>query len=250
MLPWYDIQEFLLCCGSKRTPWELGMAVTNEIHTLIPFDQARLYLLDGNGKIEQSFCLGVNPNIEREYYRYYASSEEAVFSTVSAAARFARHYPTVEQCVKNEQSYDAERHFYTEYVKPNHIEHSFGLGLRDNMHALRCLISLDRTCNVPYGQQDIAVMSAVRPHLDNLYQNLFVTISDGQTMRPNAAPFAGVLTKREREIAELLMQGITPQNIGRLLCISPTTVNKHIENIHAKLHVTTRQELLVKLLRG
>ena len=60
----------------------------------------------------------------------------------------------------------------------------------------------------------------------------------------------GALTTREAEIAAFLVKGVTPPNISRELCISITTVNKHIANMHAKLNVSTRQELIVKLLNS
>lgn len=56
------------------------------------------------------------------------------------------------------------------------------------------------------------------------------------------------LTPREREICRLLTQGASPAAIAGKLCVSRPTVYKHIANIHEKLHVTNRQELLLCLL--
>ena len=56
------------------------------------------------------------------------------------------------------------------------------------------------------------------------------------------------LTNREREVLELLCQGIKPVYISRRLHISVGTVNKHIAHIYSKLDVDSKQELLVKLL--
>ena len=41
---------------------------------------------------------------------------------------------------------------------------------------------------------------------------------------------------------------MTPNRIGQTLCVSLPTVYRHIANIHAKLGVSNRQELLLKLL--
>jgi DNA-binding CsgD family transcriptional regulator len=48
------------------------------------------------------------------------------------------------------------------------------------------------------------------------------------------------LTRREREIVEQLAAGCTNAEIAERLTIAPTTVRKHLENIYAKLGVTTR----------
>ena len=56
------------------------------------------------------------------------------------------------------------------------------------------------------------------------------------------------LTEREREVLDLLCQGIKPTFIARELHISTGTVNKHIAHIYRKLGVDSKQELLVKLL--
>lgn len=50
------------------------------------------------------------------------------------------------------------------------------------------------------------------------------------------------LTKREVEILENLVEGLTYQKIAEKLFISPKTVRKHIENIYQKLHVHSKVE--------
>ena len=48
------------------------------------------------------------------------------------------------------------------------------------------------------------------------------------------------LTPREREILELVAQGLTNAQIARMLWISLGTVRKHLENAYGKLEVHTR----------
>lgn len=245
-LPWYSINDFLLHCGGKRSPLAFGQDVLTQIDRLIPFDQGRLYILDCNGQIEATFCLGVDPEVESEYYEFYAKKDTLVYSTVSAASRFARQYPSVEQCVRNYASYGNDD-FFSEYIQPNHIEHSFGLGLRDTHNALRCMISLDRVCSAQFSEDEIEIMRIIRPHLDNLYQNFYVELPDSEGRDIKRYPKC--LTRREQEIAELLIKDVSPKNISNRLSISPTTVDKHLANMHRKLQVATRQELILKLLQ-
>jgi DNA-binding NarL/FixJ family response regulator len=54
------------------------------------------------------------------------------------------------------------------------------------------------------------------------------------------------LSDREREVLELLSQGLADKQIAAELHISPRTVRFHLEHIYAKLHVRSRTEAAVK----
>jgi DNA-binding NarL/FixJ family response regulator len=54
---------------------------------------------------------------------------------------------------------------------------------------------------------------------------------------------AGPLTAREREVAKLVAEAHTSEEIAELLVISPRTVERHRENILAKLGMRDRVEL-------
>lgn len=55
------------------------------------------------------------------------------------------------------------------------------------------------------------------------------------------------LTEREKEILQLLVSGLTKQQIGDKLFISFHTVNTHLKNIYGKLHVNTRTGAVSKV---
>jgi DNA-binding NarL/FixJ family response regulator len=110
------------------------------------------------------------------------------------------------------------------------------------------MFSLERVRDIKYSEVEIAIMSQIRAHLDNLYQNFYVPVPGSNDTAKNKIMEDSRLTSREVEIAELLTRGVTPVYISEKLYISTTTVKKHIANIHGKLNVSTRQELIVKLL--
>lgn len=56
------------------------------------------------------------------------------------------------------------------------------------------------------------------------------------------------LTARERELLDLLCKGLLNKEIAHELRISMDTVNSHLRNIYAKLHVRSRTEAVVKYL--
>ncbi|HJY25089.1 MAG TPA: LuxR C-terminal-related transcriptional regulator [Actinomycetes bacterium] len=48
------------------------------------------------------------------------------------------------------------------------------------------------------------------------------------------------LTERQQEILQYVAAGYSNDQIGRRLQLSPATVRKHLENIFARLDVTSR----------
>ncbi len=79
------------------------------------------------------------------------------------------------------------------------------------------------------------------PAIANRLMNFF--------MGPKAAalePIFPDLTEREREVLDLLAQGMNNQDIAGRLVISVKTVRNHVSNIFSKLHVVDRAEAIIR----
>ncbi len=68
-----------------------------------------------------------------------------------------------------------------------------------------------------------------------------------QKQQVKAMEQMGQLSQREREVANLVLQGKGNKQIAWLLGISVSTVEFHLKNIYAKLHLSSRVELILKL---
>ena len=66
---------------------------------------------------------------------------------------------------------------------------------------------------------------------------------------PSAAPDLSPLTRREREVAELIAQGLSNRQIAARLLISKRTVESHAENILRKLGFTSRTQVATWITR-
>jgi DNA-binding NarL/FixJ family response regulator len=75
-----------------------------------------------------------------------------------------------------------------------------------------------------------------------LVQNNDLTLSAKSSNKPHNDFFD--LTEREKEILQLLVQGLLYKEIGDRLSISPNTAKKHVVNIYNKLHVNSRAQAL------
>lgn len=247
MLPWNKMNDYILSCGEIHNYRKYCEQVLNKIDTLVPFDQGRLYFLNDNGKIYDEYLVNVDKQVTDEYHDYYSKVDNGCYDIGRRIREFSKKTRRLGDCVYDWNKCDKHQKFFKEYIIPNNLRQSFGLGLRDDYLTLKSVFILDRNSVVEYTQNEIEIMNCVSKHLDNLHQNLFVKGIDGNEM--SQLSFENIpLTSRELEIAELLKMGVTPQNISDKLCISKTTVKKHISNMHIKLNVSTRQELIVKLL--
>ncbi len=76
-------------------------------------------------------------------------------------------------------------------------------------------------------------------HLDGLAVELVIAAAGGKTESPRPRNPGG-LTDREIDVLRLLCRGLTNRKIGDELFISVKTVGRHVENIYAKIGVSTR----------
>jgi DNA-binding CsgD family transcriptional regulator len=65
--------------------------------------------------------------------------------------------------------------------------------------------------------------------------------------QPTSRPAAPMLSDREREVAELILTGLTYRQIGQRLFISAKTVEHHVARMRQRLDVTSRDELFAQL---
>jgi DNA-binding NarL/FixJ family response regulator len=86
---------------------------------------------------------------------------------------------------------------------------------------------------------------AVFTHGANLTvdQAVSYALRQDQTTAPEPADRSGPLTRREREVAELIAQGLTNQQIAVRLVVSRRTAESHVEKILRKLGFTTRTQV-------
>jgi len=256
-LPWMKIHEFLLNVENVHDPREFCVQVVKRIYPLIPYDQARVYFINDNGKIYDEVLIGVEQrwsDIYREYYsriengRYSISTRiENIRYSIPARTESGRYViPELKGSVYDWTHHEGDDEFIANYIRPQRLRYSAGFGFYDADSFMKSMYTLDRTSRSGYTHEEIDVISIVQAHLDNLHKNLFVLASTNRYIRN--PEIQQLLTKRESEIAELLCRGMTPIKISHRLFLSLPTVYRHIANIHTKLNVSNRQELLLRLM--
>jgi DNA-binding NarL/FixJ family response regulator len=64
-------------------------------------------------------------------------------------------------------------------------------------------------------------------------------LAGGETNKP--------LTRREREVADLVAQGLSTRQIAQQLVLSERTVEKHVANLLKKLNLRSRNQVAARM---
>ena len=244
-VPWKTCSDFILECGSKHEPYGFSMAVLEKIREIVPYDQALFLMLDGNRKIARRHFIGFTERWMSMYMNYYSRATETDFSLDQEAVE-----EDGKGCVTLIDWHELDwikDDFIVNYIKPRRLSQSLSFILFDLKGAPATVFCLDRLVDGAFTDHEIETVKLLTAHLNNLYKNMFVRPS-GQLRIWDKARDEVDLTPREKEVLDLLCQGVKPAFISRELRISIGTTNKHIAHIYKKFGVDSKQELLVKLL--
>lgn len=237
---WLKIHDFLLYIEKARDVKEFCSHTINRINTLLPFDKARLYIINNNDEIHDVVLFGVEKRWNDDYLSYYSKIENSRYS-IFKKSQYSIHQAKASVC---DWTNHEKNEFVINYVRPQRLKYSLGITLYADTYG-KGIFCFDRTSSTRYKDEEIESVRIIQPHMQNLLNNLFVfTLKNKSNINPKLLI---PLTKRECEIAEILCSGLTPVNISKKLFISLSTTNRHIANIHQKLNVSNRQELLVTL---
>ena len=116
---------------------------------------------------------------------------------------------------------------YALIMRPFGVEHELKLWLPAPLGHSRCFCFV-RGPGKNFDDREVALLSLVRPHLARL------------RARWERAPRPAQLTERERDVLELVAQGLTNREVAARLFISSGTVRTHLEHVYEKLGVRTR----------
>lgn len=242
---WTECSDFILECGSIHEPYRFCVNVLDKIRDIIPYDQALFLMLDSNRKIARKHFVGFTDRWAQMYLDYYSKFQGDDLSLTAEAIELeGRGYVRLI----NWHDYDGSRDdMLVNYIRPRRLSQSLAIVLFNLKGAPATTFTLDRLIDGKFTDLEVETAKLLTAHLNNLYKNLFVRPTAQVRMWDGIAGIED-LTEREREVLDLLCQGIKPTFIARELHISTGTVNKHIAHIYRKLGVDSKQELLVKLL--
>ena len=250
---WEDLNWVLERCEQVHIPHDFGVMVVNAVRRIFSYDQARVYFFDDAGAIYDQYLIGVSQKVIKEYHGRYAHTDNELYE---AEGRARSHALLIAQGKRRRyepmlMDWERESHttvFYREHMASQDIRWCTGLALFDMADRVRVLYSLDRLSNRPKpSTAELQLLGFANQHLDALYRNFFVEAPLGQASSIALSQSDLPLTRREVEVAKLLLDGLSAKSVAHTLGISQATVYKHISNMHTKLGVNNQAALLHKL---
>ena len=99
-------------------------------------------------------------------------------------------------------------------------------------------------------QQLVEVNGApMSPSIARKTLDLLSKFSAGANSEATAADLPEILSKREREVLELLVEGFDYKAIAEKLFVSNNTIRTHIANIYEKLHVSSKTQVVTMAIK-
>ena len=245
-IPWEQVYDYLLVVGQEHDPYRFAVKALDELGELIPFDQGLVWCLDENRHVVEQHLINIHSRWTVMYIEYY-SQLEGDRRSLRGTAYEKYGMPHVDQII---WAHEPETEFIRNYIMERGVTCSLTTALFDLNGLPRVVFSLDRTRSERFSEQKVELMSLLASQLANLYKNFFVSPYDipGKRRSDSDAMVAHLLTKREREVVDLMCQGFSPAHVATSLHISTATAYKDIAHIYKKLHVSSQQELLVRVL--
>lgn len=125
---------------------------------------------------------------------------------------------------------------YVDCEKPEGLEHEVMVCLDAGLPQRTLRLLFWRGPGSDFSDRDVAVLTLLRPHLRAAYQA-------AERRRRGAM----TLTYRQHEILQYVAAGHTNARIARQLDVSEATVRKHMENVFARLNVTSRAAAISRM---
>lgn len=121
-------------------------------------------------------------------------------------------------------------------------------GMQISVYMLTLAVAALQQARSPLGALDAHRGGAEEQHLDVPVPVIRVTGVEhppmpSRTPAPLPADVADALTRRERDVVQLAVQGLTAREIGSRLFIGDRTVETHLANAYGKLGVRSKVEL-------
>ena len=176
------------------------------------------------------------------YYQEYQYSDYVAWSFSSDKPTVYRDSDMVTPKMREGSA------IYRQWMDPMNIYYSIGSTVMGAHHLLGSVTLFRSREEGDFTDEEVSMLTVLNRHLSAHFAFLW---PDGATPKARvafgqlAAQYA--LSEREQEIAKLISQGRTNQEIGKALFISENTVKKHVNSLYRKMGITSRTQLLYQI---
>jgi DNA-binding CsgD family transcriptional regulator len=140
----------------------------------------------------------------------------------------------VEEVISRKQLCQSE--FFNDFLMQDGLDHGINLFPQGTERTPADLRIWRRASSPDFGPREIDMLFVLSPYLEQAERAL----------GPNPM---SLLTRREREVADLVARGCSDKDISRVLNLAFGTVRSHLQNCFEKLHCANRAELAAFMAR-
>lgn len=245
---WILLNDVLSSLYMQESLEDFSNFVFSTLKMLVPFTKSYLLLLDDSRKInsDKSFFYGFERNMINKYI-------QTLYETDYLLSIYDIYKETVvfkdSDILKDE--FRTESKIYKQFFYPCGIPYGCGIMILNGDH-IDAVLSFfrDKTMG-DFSDHDVFILEMCKKHFQNIIN--FILKKNSEKMIPekllNAAMKRFSFSQRESQIIQLIAEGQTNENIGKILKLSLFTVKKHIYNIFNKSGVNSRTQLIMTILK-
>lgn len=221
---------------------EMRISVLEALQFLIPFDAATFFLASSETPYKLTDPVGINVSDE-ELKRYLDQYQELDYTRWTFAAPSGKAYRETDLL---QDEIRVNTPYYQAMFSSVGLHYSMLLTIIHEGTFLGVINLFRKQEREDFSDKEIFLFGLLGDHLNCLLaRSLSVAVPDQRRSLLERKKMIDTyhLTRREAEIATMLLEGFQREAISDQLCISLNTLKKHIVNIYKKLNISSTLEL-------
>lgn len=244
---WNTINAILLELYTLNDVLSLSKKVLNVLKMLIQYSKGYFIYLDENKEIdiESSVFFGfTDEQIQSFKNEFYLKDYHHCLCDITKGTVVYHDTALLDSDVR------LHSEFFQNFLKPAGVHYGCGMLIIKNGRVIG-LYNLYREKEIgDFSKKDISILDILKDHLENILDHTANVKSEKSSqveifeecLRKAVKTFS--LSEREKEILYLIADGKSNNEICEKLCVSLSTVKKHVYNIFNKSGVNSRTQLL------
>lgn len=218
-----------------------GHKTLDLIQGLVPISASAFALRPGTSGRTRPVLRGIDPAIDEDYRCNFSTLDPIQPPDFEGTRETVVELAAVVSPRALRQSA-----FYRGFMMPNGYRHVIDMFLRRNGRIVG-VVSLLRNQDGPaFDRHEVTVLRQLQPFVEYALNGIDGDgVAVGREIIRQSVPF----TERELDVVELVLRGSPNKIIQRELGISQATVKTHLLHIFDKAGVSSRAELIARLLR-
>lgn len=237
---WITINNILLEIYSLNSEFEITDKFLKMLSSLLLYDKAFFLIYDKDNIVENSSTfINIDEEAKKLYLEKFHNLDYAKYFMTTTKSIVFRDTDIFEENKRNETK------IYKEFLYPNGMKYGLGLVIVKNDVLLGTINLFRDDILNDFTEKDFEILDILKEHLANIFYRLKSASKQESSQRLNInAIYDYNISKREFEIINLILEGLTNDEISERLMISISTVKRHTYNIFNKLGINSRFQLL------